>query len=234
MFLRTVGGFSGLRAVLGVMHATSQQHFWICGLHAPSFWYLSRLQASVNLTVFRTTIHMPRVGARELGDWLDARCVEASARPSFSRLVTRSPLGGDPERALQRARDAYWRLLTDTAQGNPRIAFRYWLDSLRVGEAADGEVVVTMFKAPAPSDLTDARDMDLFVLTAILVHDGVTVTEQARILNLPEGMCRSSCRAMEARGVLEWSGENEQYRVVPEWQPAVERLLRQKYFLHVA
>jgi hypothetical protein len=239
LFLRSVGGFSGLRRVLGVMHATSEEHFWICGIHEPSWAYLSCIPAAVNLAVFRQSLHMPRPTARELGDAIGARCDAVGLSLQFDLLAGRSAPGTDPGRVLQRARDAYWRLLNDASLGLGRVAWKAFVGGLRAPaldplSAATLAARVVMFDTPTPGSLDGATDRDLFVLTALIVHDSLVIEELAAVLNLSEGICRAACRALEARSILHGDHQGERYRVTPLWLPAVERLLRQKHFLHVA
>ena len=137
-------------------------------------------------------------------------------------------LGADPRAAEARARDAFWRLLTDASTGNPKIALAYWLDALRWHEQG---VALALVRPPAAADLQDVPDRDLFVLSAVLMHDGLDVAAAAAVLNLPASICRASCRHLEARGVFE-EDVDERYRVALRWMPAVTRVLRQKHFLH--
>ena len=79
--------------------------------------------------------------------------------------------------------------------------------------------------------IDELPDIDLFVLTGIVIHDGLGVADLSRSLNTGRGLLRSSCRHLEGIGVLEWCKDG-QFRVRPRWRPAVSRLLRQRHFLH--
>lgn len=228
-FLRAVGGFRALRRVLGVMHATSERHFWVCSFHGPAWWFLAGVAQVVNLAVFRTRVHMPALDPPRLAGWLEARLASVGRTMDFGSLVQEGAV--DHLRAVERARTAYWLLLADESAGNPRAALGYWLTSLRDGDAPD-TVRVTRFVSPKSEALDSATDRDLFVLTALSLHDFLGVPDLAETLNLPSGVCRATCRHLEALGVLESDRGSRTYQVRQSWQPVVDKVLRQKQFLH--
>ena len=72
----------------------------------------------------------------------------------------------------------------------------------------------------------------LFVLAALVVHDGLDVKDLVRVLNLHESVCRATCRRLEGLGVLRSDDADEHYDIQMSWAPAVYRHLRQKHLLH--
>ena len=228
-FLRAVGGFRALRRVLSVMHTTSQRHFWVCSFHGPAWFFLEGVAQAVNLAVFRQRVVIRPMDVQRLSAWLEGWTQDNGWAPDYDPITPDA--APDPKRAEERARAAYWLLLAKESAGNPRVALRYWVDGLRSG-GPEGTAAVTLFRCPLPEAIDDASDRDLFVLTALAIHDELGIAELARTLNLPPGICRATCRHLEALGILESDRDQQTYRIDDSWLPLVGRTLRDKQFLH--
>ncbi len=230
LFLRQVGGFGALQDVLVVMRQTAHHHLWVVSCHAPTWQFLAGVRLRVPLEAFRAVVRLEPLGPEPLAEWILARTASASLRPDFRALSNASTLGGDPQLALQRATNAYWRLLADSSEGNPEVAFELWLASLHRGRAA-GRVGVGLPPAATADRLSGLVDADLFVLAALIVHDGLPLSALTQVLNMPAGQVRTSCRTLLAHGVLSAVGEQAPWYVRPPWRPTVHRMLRQKHVL---
>jgi len=231
LFLRAVGGFDALRRVLEVLHATSRQHLWICAFHEPAWHFLSGISERVNLAVFRRSVTLRPLAPEALAEWLEERTRAAGFTLDYSDLVSGSPSRTDPARVEARARDSFWRLLTDEAQGNPLVARGYWLSALSATDDAD-RIRVGLFHTPQVTELADLSAQDLFLLTAVIIHDGLSIRHLTEVLNLAPGVCRAIGRRLDARGLLEADASGNRYTVHPGWAPGIQRVLRSKQFLH--
>ena len=116
-------------------------------------------------------------------------------------------------------------------RGNPRVALATWTRSLRQGETG-GTTAVVLFEQLDAQILTQGGAHALFVLAALVVHDGLEVGHLVRVLNLPEPVCRSVCRRLEGLGVLTSDAADQHYDIDLSWAPAVHRHLRRKHLLH--
>ena len=230
-FLRAVGGFRGLRDILTAMHAASDQHFWVCAFHGDNWAYLEGVGGAVNLGVFRKRVAMRPMAPESLRDWLEDHTRACGLEPTYDDLATEGWMGSDPVRARERARNAYFRLLAEATRGNPRVALERWSLSLRQGEEV-GQAAVVLFAQPDSTLLTDGGEHALFVLSALVVHDGLDVSDRARVLNLSPAACRATCRRLEGIGVLESDEADEHFDITMAWAPAVHRHLRRKHLLH--
>ncbi len=230
LFLRQVGGFTALQDVLVVMRQTAHHHLWVVGCHAPTWQYLSSVRLRVPLEAFRGVIKLEPLGPDPLAKWILARTATAALRPDFRPLSTASPLGGDPVLALQRATHAYWRLLADSSEGNPEVAYELWLASLHRSRKP-GVIGVGLPPTPTTERLGPLTDVDLFVLAALIVHDGLPLTALTEVLNMPASQVRTSCRSLLAQGVVTAAEEQAAWYVCPPWRPTVHRMLRQKHVL---
>ncbi len=230
--LRAVGGFGAVHVVLRVMQACSEEHLWICGVHGATWGYLAGVTSSVNLEAFRCAVVLEGLSAAVLGDWVTRRVQAAGYRLRFDDLLPAGAALADREQAVARAERAYWRLLVDASKGNPEIAWTYVLGSLCCASAS-GDVGASMFSSPGVAALEKLPDLDLFVLTAVVMHDELDTDSVAEVLNAPLGKVQEACRHLEGLDVLAGARDGSGWSVDPAWWPAVLRLLRQKHFLYM-
>lgn len=244
LMLRAVGGFAGLRETLTLMHATSEHHFWITAFHGPAWGFLEGSAVPINLDVFRACVRIAPLEPARVNQWLHAVTEAAGMRFRFDNLAPNLlPNTVEASRELSRIAAAFWRRIADVSAGNPEVLLQLWRRSLRHPPVApepvegDGEAPpppMLEIALTEPLDVTAIEalpDGDLFVLTAIVIHDGLGVADMARSLNASRGQVRASCRHLEAIGVIERHTDSL-FRVCTGWRPAVNRLLRQRHFLH--
>ena len=81
------------------------------------------------------------------------------------------------------------------------------------------------------NELEELVDDELFALTALIIHDELTVSELHTVLNQTESNVRALCRGLEQRTLITET-ETERYKVRLNWLPAVERYLRRRSFMH--
>jgi hypothetical protein len=230
LFLREVGGFAALRIVLQVLHATSDEHFWVCGFHGPTWSYLRGVPGVFDPAFFQRVHALPLLGPEQLGRWLRTAAQQAELELSFDELAGIGPSTIEATRLRNRAQAAYWRLLADSSAGNPSVARCLFLAGATVD---DGALQMGLFDAPVAAQLQDLNDNELFVLTAVVVHDRLAVEQLARALNLPRSGVRTACQRLVTRGILASDSfeDSSTYRLELPWLPAVERHLRNKNFL---
>jgi hypothetical protein len=230
LFLRRVRGYDPLAALVQWMIDTSDRHFWVLSVHEPAWDYLMGVAARLKVDAFRDHLRLGRVPAPELAGWLEELTNATGHSVSYRGLATTGLLGGDEGLAERRARTAFWRLLGDAAGGAPGNAARLWLASMSQGAA--GELDVRMFDAPDSETIEGLSDELLFALKALVVHERLSVTELAAVLNRRSGSVRTSAHFLVGLGVAEVTSDGLSYALIQRWGPAVQRLLRQKHFLY--
>jgi len=230
LLLRRVGGFQSLYDVLVVMRETGGRHFWVVTCHGPTWNFLHGVRDRIPLSVFRATLRLEPVRPESLCAWLEERTRAAGLEPSYGSLSQAGTLGSDPALAIQRATVAYWRLLADFAEGNPEVAEALWLESLRRGRQP-GTASIVLPVLPSTEQIDDLTATDLFVLAALITHDGLPTQALIEVLNLSVDRVRSACRHLLAEGVLTVARAGAPLYVKPLWRPPIHRLLRQKHVL---
>lgn len=229
---RAVGGFDAFKAIKNCFYGSSQRHFWVLAFHRPAWTFLEAVAVDINLQVFRTRLTLDGWSADELSTWLSGRTREAGFELDYSRLIRRGPFDDESQDDAERARQAYWHLLTNASSGNPEVAFLHWLESLC---HADGNrrLAVTLFEEPLAAEIDNPRDTELFVLAALWMHGRLPVKALVDVLNMPLGRIEMACRHLDSLGVLSEEATLG-YSLAGRWRPSVERWLKQRHFIHVA
>ena len=230
LFLRAVGHYQGIDAVLNVMQATADHHFWVASFHGPSWAFLRGMDHVGQVGIFQHQIHLAPMTAPDMSAWLHAQTRRAQLKPRFDSLLQRDSRGPDRARRLERTERAFWRLMVDISQGNPTVAARIWVDCLSPGaEAGDADVGIP--RTPDSDELESLSDDALFTLTAIILHEDIEVQELSLVLNLSDVRVRAICRGLEQASLITTTDANR-YKVRLNWLPATERHLRRRSFLH--
>jgi hypothetical protein len=230
LYLRAVGHYAGLDAVLAVMQATGRQHFWVASMHGPAWSFLAGMDHVGNLGVFPMHLHLEPMNPADMSTWLLGQTRSAGFSPRFDGLLQRPARGPDRLRILERTERAYWRLLTEASQGNPTVAARLWVDGLRATEASN-ILDVGVPRAHDSQELESLSDSEMFILTAIILHEDLDAPSLSQVLNMPEPTVRAACRGLDQLTLITENASGR-YKVRLNWLPAVERHLRRRSFLH--
>jgi hypothetical protein len=221
-FLRTVGGFEALRALLEILGSTSDRHFWVVGFHKPAWQYLSRLGHLLKVHLFRDVLELAALTEAELRELVVKRTAAAGYEVDFSNLVRRGALSGDAEGELERATVAFFRVLGEASYGNPTVALQLWCESLVPGE---GRVLqVRLGQAVHEARVEGLSEPELFALAALRLQDGLTEGELARVNNTSPSSVRASLQLLSGRGLVA-RGALEVWGLMPRQLAAVTRTL---------
>lgn len=227
-FLRTVGGFSGLRALLYALNAISGRHLVLVTAHRLAWAYLRRLGPIVNVEVVRETIDLEPLGEKATRRLALERLRAAGHEVRFDALVRPSPFGVDPAVERERATGAFFQLLADAAEGNPEVAMH--LLSRCLVAHSDGSLEVRVHESLGSASLTELTENEMFTLVALRTQGQLTEEELVGVTNLGPGVIRNVVRNLVSRGLLARDGALCSVRV--DQLPAVTRTLRRRHFLH--
>ena len=227
-FLRSVGGFGALRALLEAIGETSRRHYWLCCFHKPAWSYLSRLDRLLKIHLFREVLELPPLQESALQKLTQDRTEAAGYTLDFTGLVRRGALSGDAEGELERATRAFYRVLGEASYGNPAVALQLWSESLSPGE---GKTLLVRLGAAVQESRADHLDeAELFTLAALRTQEGLAEEELARVLNVSEAAVRSSLQVLSSRGLVE-RGHMEAWSVPLRQLATVTRTLVHKNLL---
>jgi hypothetical protein len=233
LFLRTVGGFAILRAILDVLQATSEEMFWVVVMNGSTWRFLQGTPGAVDVGVFRPPLDVGALGDQDLAAWLLEPVRAAGFEPSFRSLTRAQDQERVDPRALQRAMRLYFRLLTDLSQGRPLAARSIWLSSLRKGASPD-RIEHAVPVSPTAQEIDALQDEDLFLCTCLAIHGQLDIQTLTVVLNRDPGVIRSACRRLESFGILRGDENGEWFDLDETVHPLVLRVLRHRAFLGAA
>lgn len=182
LFLREVGGFEAVRALLELIQATNASTFWIVSMDRYAWRLLD--QTTGMGEHFLVQVDTSRLSAEELERAILTRHhvsgyalrFEPDERMRRSRTLRRSANDRDAQEAI-RAR--YFERLDRIAEGNILVALYHWLRSI---EAVEGHtLVVGMPRALDFGFLDQLPDATLYTVAAMIQHGGLSPEEHARI-----------------------------------------------------
>lgn len=227
-FLRSVGGFDALRALLYVMNATGERHCWFLAFHRPAWQYLTRLTALINMEVFRLVMEVAPMSESDLQKLVELRLNGSGYSADFRALVRSNPFGADADVELERTRSAFFRLLVEASSGNPSVALAMWRRCLTLGEGK--QLVVHMDKVLELDVVGNLSEADLFCLTAMRMQRQLSEDELGEVTNMRPAIVRSTVKHLQQRALLEID-QHAHWAIVADQQSSVTRTLRRRHFL---
>lgn len=239
-FLRTVGGFDALRALLEIFHADSE-HCWILCFYRPSWRYLERLGTAMNIHLVQEVVDLTPLDGLGLRQMTTRLATDAGFSLDFQKLASTGALAGDPEVERERAIESYYRLLAAASGGNPAVALDMWVRCLtRVPDRTvldeDGRPIpgralaVRISNEIRLSPIADLGDDQLFVLAAVRVQGELDEQELSEVLNMGRSQVRALVRQLLSSGLLLRSDCG--VHLARRSLPAVTLTLRRRHFLH--
>lgn len=214
-FLRKIGGFTALRALLDLVSATSRNNLWILSLNHAALKFLDDVISMEEN--FSHKINAMAVAPEHLTEAILLRHNLSGFRLELmSPKTERSRMDGvkhllglemNPEQS-------YFDALYRQSQGVFRSAFELWLQSV---DRIEGGVLYML--RPAQPDygkmLSQLTLEDTFRLQSILQHGGLTVEELAGIFDEPVERSKRSTEKLLGWDVLEEDPNGPGFRVRP-------------------
>jgi len=235
-FLRTVGGSAGFGALVEVAARTEHQVAWVVSFARYGWQYLKRVEQAQGF--FDHEVDLKGWSEDKIAQLIRRRMEHAGYRASFEDLLVESMEGTAARHAVIRTSEEFLRLLWDYADGNPRVALRFWLRSLLPPEEPGGRVLrVRLFDAPSADALEPLHEESRFLLAAVVVHENLSLPEAEAVLRLPRTRLAALFAYLESKGYLEQGAGSEAgrgdgvYRVSADWYRAVVRHLKRKRLL---
>lgn len=234
LFLRRIGGTEGFRALAEIAGRTQERLVWVCAFSENGWRYLRAAEAGQNL--FSRLVELRGWSEEEVAELVDSRMRRAGLPLDFGGLLEgagpQAELAGPArQRALERAREEYFRLLWDATDGNPRLVAHFWLRSLQRDEKTK-KLTVRLFDAPDPAILDQLHDESRFLLAAVVVHEDLSAGEASMVLRWPVARCAALLDTLAARGFLsEEKDRPGRFRIHVHYFRTVLRHLRRRRLL---
>lgn len=230
-FMRQIGGFDALDALLDIVALTDHRHFWILTFNQYSWEYVNRVKSRFHQV--GEIIRIMPWSESEMQRMIETRNARTEFSLNYTDLVVaeEEEMREDAYYEVVKSAKGYFRYLHEFSGGNPRLAMVYWLRSLRPGDS-ESELAVTLFRRPKTSEFFHLTDDHWFVLTALAQHDELDAREIASIINSEEGFCALAINFFFERGFIERSRTSHRARLAPLYFRQIMKRLTNSNYLY--
>ena len=184
LFLRTIHGFGAIRLFAELISATNKRVFWITSCNLYGWQYIDKTLRYSDF--FGYLVELQSLSEQEVVDVILRRHVASGYNLRFE-LPESAKLDKKLEKLVDEAdqqkylKDKYFAALNSFARSNIAISMLLWLRSAR--EVKGNEITIALPKGLDASFVkTFSRDK-LFMLHALLLHDGLSDEQLASVLN---------------------------------------------------
>jgi hypothetical protein len=223
-----MGGLAEFDALLAAASHHTSTTTWVFALDEVIWPFLQRARGTRPL--FDEIVYLEPWNEQSIVRLLEARTEAAGLSPSFEHLLDPLPVTADgvdiQDALVQRAAD-YYRMIWDSAMGNPGIALQMWRCSL--GTDTHDKTAVRVFTPLDTTDLERLPDSTVFVLRAVLQLAHAQAEPIARGTLLRPSDVADALRYAESRGYIEERGGG--YRVTWAWFRALTLFLQRRHLL---
>lgn len=223
-FLSRVNGMTAWETLLSLTNARLTNVFWIIAINNQSWAYLSNVFGRDYQ--FRNVLKAKPWSQNDVRSLVLSRNHLSGFKIQYDEilLASRGPEAGNIRNAEQR----YFSLLWDACHGNPMLALRLWLSSVKT----TGKTVTVGLPADPQASLVEKLGGNLlFSYAAIAIHENLTSDEITQVTALPESVVRHALKTAFDAGFLQRSPDGR-YRLVPIWYHTLTQLLARKNLLH--
>ncbi|XXY50292.1 hypothetical protein WME91_03980 [Sorangium sp. So ce269] len=224
LFLRGLDTWGAWEAFMEIVERSTPRMFWLCALADHPYRYL--LFARGGAIVFRAVVQLAPWSEHKLGELLGGRLRASGYALCFDDLLVDED-EPDQEGYVAATERNFSRLLWDYAQGVPRVALYYWLQSL--SPAGERRLRVRLFQGPGEDTLEELSELERFVLASVVWHDSLTTAEASISLGYPRLPCDDALAKLVDLGVVDDLGGR--HRVTTRWQSAVTTFLVRKHLI---
>lgn len=225
LFLATVNGYKALAELGPIIDATRKQIFWLLTMKGLAWNHLRA--AGKDLAFLRRKFVLSPGSEEPIEALIDDRLARCGYEASFADLMAVEGRREDEVARNKLGKSTFMNLLWDFAGGNPQIALHFFLRSLEV--TSGGRVKVRPFAAPQEADLSEAGDEALFLLAAVMRHNGLNVRQAATTTNYSVGSVEGLFLHLLDLGAV--SEKDGIYCVTTSWRATILRVLRRRNVL---
>jgi len=183
LYLRKIGGFETLQLLFQLMAATNKQVFWILTTTIHAWEYLTK---TIRIPeYFGYIIEMEELTDEKVTDMIWKRNQISGFNIVFwvdpERLNEKkfSKLGEDEKQALMK--NEFFSSLNSFARSNVSLALIFWLLSTK--RVDDNSITIGKFKNPDLNFLNVISMDKVYILHALILHDGLTQSQLNEVLS---------------------------------------------------
>ncbi len=202
IYMRTIDGFTLLEKLMLLINRTGDRILWIISCNQFAWAYLDKA-VGISKSIQRV-IPMNPFKSNEMRELIRKRHQASGYRSAFevpeelqkSRKYRRLRTSEKQEEAV---RDHYFRRLNELSSGNIRTALLFYLRSIRVDENNTLLICTITFDE---TFLQGLDNEDLFTITAIVQHGGLTEEQHAAVFRSTVTKSRTILSHLQAKGII--------------------------------
>ena len=230
LFLRKVDGFRAIKMFFEIVSKTNKKIFWISTCTLYSWTYLDKTVHAPDY--FGYVINLRKLNEDQMTDLVSKRHrvsgynihYEADEHTQKSKSFRKF----SEEEKQTYLRNRYFVELNKFAQSNISLALLFWLRSAK-------EIVNDIIKIGSPPDLDysfieNFSNDKVFALTALLIHDGLTSEDHAKLFNSPLNISNLLFLLMRDDGIV--IEHNQLYLINPLLYRQIVGFLKSRNIIH--
>jgi len=227
-FLRTIGGFHALDDLLRVVSLTNDKWMWVVTFDRYAWQFLNRVRDRRHN--FRRVVTLTQMSDHEVQNLIERRNTAAGMNVGYANLLADDADDGNIFEVIRTAA-GYYRLLSEYAEGNPRVAMHFWLRSLM--PKGEGDADVRLFERPDPKLCTSWSTAQVFALAALAQHAELRIPELCAVIAAERDEVETEIERLRDRGVVRRTADGR-VRIATRWLRVVLADLRNRNVLYVS
>lgn len=221
-----VGGLAALMRLTNFLRLMRRRHRVVISIEKSSWRFVDRARGERLL--FDLVTFMPRWKESEMNQLMQSRVSEQGEFAiSFDGLALPKQWDKNDLSEEERARDGFYRILWDYADGNPTVALRFFRRSLFKDK--EGLVKVRLFAIPTSESLEKMPKPMLAVLRSIVQLELASPEQLTECTQLSIAEVNSTLCYFRSHGYIEWV--EGQSRISDLWYRNVTNILHRQHLL---
>jgi len=230
IFLRKMNGFDSLKTLYILINRTQKNIFWVISITKYAWNYLNK---SANLfEFFGSQIEMGSLSNDQMKELVLRRNKITGYKLHFDDFQIKESRNKLKKKGKQEAqntlRESFFHNLNDFSKGNISLALRFWL--LSTQSFNESTINIRKVAKPDLSFITMISMDKVFILHALILHDGLTSKQVSEVINVAHTACKLSLISLAKNGIV--NSESEVYELNPLLYRNVINLLKSKNLLH--
>ncbi|MCB0752653.1 MAG: hypothetical protein KDC52_14370, partial [Ignavibacteriae bacterium] len=184
LFLRTVNGFEVLKMFFQMLSLTNKKIFWIATCNKYAWDYLDKVLSIEDYFAYH--VEFEKFSDTEIKDIIMKRHNMSGYKlnflPSKADLENKQFKKLNEEQKKNFLRNEFFEELNEISQSNVGLAQLFWLRSIT--SLSNNQINISSLSNIDFSFLKSISKAKVFSLYALLIHDGLTIEQHAKVFNI--------------------------------------------------
>ncbi len=229
-YLKIIGGFSVLKMIFEIISKTNKSTFWIMSSSLYAWEYLNK---TVNIAdQFGYVITLEDLSENQIREVIFKRHKVSGYNlyfePSEDYRSKKSFKKMNPSEMQEFLKNEFFNFLYRFSKSNLSLALLYWLRTTK--EVSGDTITIRMMENIDYSFLNMLSLHKTLTLHCLLIHDGLTISDHARIFNQDIAQSKLIFITMTDDGLL--IKNEEIYKINPLLYRQIVNVLKSKNFIH--